>query len=108
MRHPALVARPMDSTLSMAVLLYLGVGISSHPTRLSVALDDYFGAERAGALRDRVDELLKQAWLDPAEWSGMTLADATDEVRERMRRHHPELSEDAVQALAWNFSYNSK
>jgi hypothetical protein len=92
----------------MAVLVYLGVGISASPTRLPDALAEYFGGARVKALQKRVDALLREAWMDYADWEGLTLVQATDEVRDRVRQNHPELSDDAVWALAWNFSYASK
>ena len=96
-----------DPALSEAVLVYLGVGVSAYPTRLSDALDERFGTDARG-LRARVDELLSEAWLERSEWAQMTLAEATEHVRGRMRELHPELTDDAVSALAWNFSFNSK
>jgi hypothetical protein len=93
----------------MSVLVYLGVGISSHPTRLPDALAEYVGSDRAPSLQKRVDALLREAWLDPSEWVGkMDLAAATEEVSASVRRSHPELSDDAVRALAWNFAYASR
>lgn len=92
----------------MAVLVYLGVGISSFPTRLPDALAYYIGEPQQGRLRVRVDQLLGEAELDATEWGTMNLADATRRVEDNLRGAHPELSEDAVRALAWNFSYTNK
>lgn len=91
----------------MAVLVYLGVGISSYPTRLADALADYFGEDRAEVLRERVDALLREAWLDRHDWGTTDLSEATRKVEANVRSSHPELSDDAVRALAWNFSYAS-
>lgn len=92
----------------MAVLVYLGVGISSYPTRLPDALSDYFGDDRAGALRERVDALLHEAWLDWKDLGTTDLSEATRKVEANMRCSHPELSDDAIKALGWNFSFNSR
>jgi hypothetical protein len=97
-----------DSTLSMAVQLYVGVGVSSFPTRLPSALEAYFGSERAARLRELVEQLLSEAWLDWQDWGTSDLVQATQRVAERVGDDHPELSPDAVRALAWNFSYQSK
>lgn len=97
-----------DQTLSMAVLLYLGVGVSSFPTRLPSSLVQYFGPEHAAGLRERVDQLLKKTWVDPEDWGTRDLAEASRRVATMMELADPELSPDAVQALAWNFSYQSR
>jgi hypothetical protein len=68
----------------------------------------YFGAERAARLQGRVEQLLSQAWLDWQEWGTSDLDEATERVAQQVERNHPELSPDAVRALAWNFSYQSK
>jgi hypothetical protein len=92
----------------MAVLVYVGVGISSFPTRLPDALAAYVGVARADHLRKRVDALLSEATLD-AHWrETMDLAEATRRVERNLQAAHPELSDDAVRALAWNFSYANK
>jgi len=97
-----------DPTLSMAVLVYLGVGISSSPTRLPDRLFGYFGPEHADALQRRVDVLLDESWLAPDEWAGLSLGAATDRLEESLRLAHPELSEAAVQAVGWAFSFNNR
>ena len=91
----------------MAVLIYLDAGVSSFPTRLPRALADYVGQERADTLRAQVDALLREAGLDPKDWTGDLIAD-TRTVEDRIRRAHPELSADAVWALGWNFSYANR
>jgi len=105
-RPPA--AGKKDPTLSMAVLVYTGVGISSYPTSLPDALADYLGSDRADAFKDRVDALRQEAWLDRDEWGANDLVAVTREIEDRMRVAHPELSEDAIQALGWTFSYNNR
>lgn len=97
-----------DLTLSLAVQLYLGVGVSAFPTRLPSALDAYFGVERAAHLRARVEALLSEAWLEWQDWGTSDLAEATEYVEQQVGHAHPELSADAVRALGWNFSYQSR
>ena len=89
-------------------VLVLGVGISSFPTRLADAVSEYFGVDRAGGLIGKVDALIAEASIAPSDWGSMTLVDATMQVRIRVGLEHPELSPDAVEALAWHFSYANK
>jgi len=97
-----------DSTLSMAVLVYLGVGISAFPTRLPDTLAQYVGSVRAEALQGRVEALRKETVLAPSEWMTGDLGEIGRVYEARMRKAHPELSEDAIKALAWDFTYSIK
>jgi hypothetical protein len=92
----------------MAVQIFLGVGISSFPTRLPEALADYVGPDRAVALRPRVEALVAEACLEPQDWGTADLREATQQIEDKMRSAHPELSDDAVKALGWSFSYTSR
>jgi hypothetical protein len=40
------------------------------------------------------------------DWSTHTLVSATETATTEMHRRHPELSDDAIKALSWSFSYN--
>ena len=95
-----------DAALSVAVQLYIGVGVSSFPTSLPSALIQYFGPKAATLLRQRVEALCRE--LDADAPSIADLAEATRAVEERLGRDHPELSADAVRALGWRFSYNNR
>src|SRR5690349_11462108 len=99
-----------DPTLSMAVLLLLGVGISSHPTRLPAALTDYFGEERAPALEGRVLALLAEteSCIPSGERGTLSVAQEAERVAATMRARHRELSADALQALNWSFTFNNR
>ena len=96
-----------DNALNMAVQLYVGVGVSAFPTRLPSALEAYFGSERGFVLRERVERLLAEATIDWRDSGTSDLKELTQRVADRMSRDHPELSADAVRALAWNFSYRT-
>ena len=98
----------IDYTLSMAVLVFLGVGVSSYPTRLPDALAEYFGIDRANDLQTRVVALLKDAWLDQPQRASEDLVEATRNVEQKMRSSCPALSDDAIRALGWNFSFQNR
>ena len=97
-----------NSALSVAIQLYVGIGVSACPTRLPSALEAYFGSERAARLREQAEQLLSEAWLDVQDWGTSDLVEATQRVADRIGHNHPELSPDAVRALAWNFSYSNR
>jgi hypothetical protein len=93
--------------LGRAVILYLGFSRASWPQHDDAAVVREFG-ERAPALMEKVARLRDEMGGMPVDWSSHTLASATDMARGEMKDRHPELSEAALDALAWEFSYNWK
>jgi hypothetical protein len=89
----------------MAVLVFLGVGVSAIPTRLPEALTDYLGSDQAGSLADQVQALLKESFRAGNKIDQLDLAAATRAVEAQMRADHPELSADAIEAIGWNWSW---
>jgi len=94
--------------LSVAVQLYLGVGVSACPTHLPSALVAHFGSENAARLQQRIQQLLSEAWVEWKTSGKSDSARAAQRVAERFGQSHPELSPDAVRALLWNAAYNSR
>lgn len=93
--------------LGRATILYLGFGHASWPQHDEAGLVREFG-ERAPVLMEAVRRLREEIGRVAVDWSAHTLASATDMARSEMKRCHPELSEAALDALAWEFSYNWK
>jgi hypothetical protein len=93
--------------LGRATILYLGFGHASWPQHDETGLVREFG-ERAPVLMETIRRLREEMGRVPVDWSTHTLASATDTVRGEMKRRHPELSDTALDALAWEFSYNWK
>ncbi len=95
----------VDEVGSEAVVLFLGRGSSSFPTRCPEQLVARFGEERAEELRRYVEGLLGEASSRSVDWTQRSLAIATAEYEAEVRSGHPELSDEAVAALGWEFSY---
>jgi hypothetical protein len=93
--------------LGRAVILYLAFGRASWPQHDEAGVVREFG-DRAPALMEKVALLCDEMGGMPVDWSSHTLASATDMARGEMKHRHPELSEAALDALAWKFSYNWK
>ena len=89
----------------MAVLVYLGRGVSSTPTQLPDAVVDYFGTERAPGFIERGLALRTESPLTWPDSGDHDIGSATDEVISRLRMNHPELSDDALIALGWDWSW---
>lgn len=95
---------PSDE-LSRAVVLYLGHGQSPWPRHDEGSVVQAFGPDHAGPLMNEIKHL--QAELDSLEvdWSMHTLDWAGEAAREELHRLHPDLSAAALDALAWQFTY---
>lgn len=84
--------------LSDAVVLSLDRFPRHDDERYLAAVDDE-------STRTSVQALLDETRQIPVEWGGMTLAEIGQEVRDELRRRHPELSEAAVNRLGSYFTY---
>jgi hypothetical protein len=85
----------------MAVLVFLGEGISSHPTQLPDALADYFGPPHAATYERRVRELLHEVMT-----SGEQGSEDFEVMIGSLHARYPALTADAVNALAQNYFFN--
>ena len=82
--------------------------MSSFPTHLPGRLHNYVGSARSAGLRREVEALLDEGHLEPGQWPGGNLVEASHRFEATMRNAHPELSGDAIRALAWYWSYTNK
>jgi hypothetical protein len=94
-----------DHELGDAVVLYLMWGRSSFPRHDEGAVMARFGIEKGGELIARVDALIRELFAVEVAWSEHTLVSGTDLARSRIRESHPELNEEAITALGWEFSF---
>lgn len=66
------------------------------------------GADVAQRLRQRLKGLADESVYWPVDWDCHNLVSAIDVVRRGLTEAHPELSDEAVDALVWDFSYAHK
>src|SRR5438105_1681605 len=98
----------VDAVKSRAVVLYLSVGRASYPKHNPGALDSAFTPVEADELRGYVESLLTEMYALPVNWQMHSLLSGTYAVEAELRVRHPELSDDAIHALGWDFSYSWK
>ena len=97
----------MDDLLSRATLAYFGVGSRPWPQRdlerVQAALGDVAAdlVPQITAIEDEVDRRL-------AEWHAMPYDKSITAVEQSIRAGHPELSDEAVLAFRWAYSYDWK
>jgi len=92
---------------SRGVLLYRGYKTSSFPTWNYAALVKEFGADIAECLLSYIENISHEVDSLELDWEKSPSAAADITYREISTRH-PELSEEALRAIVWNSSYNSR
>jgi hypothetical protein len=67
-----------------------------------------FGEEVGLDLVQKVHAILDELYGVLPDWSAGDLASETDKAVHQVRRNHPELSDEALAALGWSFSFDWK
>jgi hypothetical protein len=94
-----------DKTISSAVCIFVGRGISPYPKEDGTRLREAFGAELAADLEPRIRLLLDELDQIKPDWKTHTLESASKSAAGDMKTKHPELDEKAVAALEWIYSW---
>jgi hypothetical protein len=94
--------------LSTAILLYTQRGIANWPQSDRGAIAKEFGEDKAADLIDRINRLEAEMWSISVDWNMHSLGSAADFKRDEMKKRYPELSADAVEALAWKLSFENR
>lgn len=95
----------MDDDLSKAVQLYLGYGSASFPQEDAQAVTAEFGPELGASLLWRAQSVLGEAGDLQPDWETQSLTSAKDWAEREIRTRHPGLTDAAVSAIGWAFSY---
>ena len=95
-----------DRVLSEAVIAYLGKGRSPFPRTDDEAVLTSVPDADAAAVLEKVHALAEECLSIRIDWSTHDLSQGGDEAKREMAARHPELSEDALVALRWAFTYN--
>jgi MFS family permease len=92
--------------LSAAVVVVMGFRTRSSPTRDYAVLAKLCGETRARELASQVQTLLSELDGMQVDWGKHDLASAGDEAIRFMASRHPELTKEALEALAWTFTFS--
>ncbi|MCY7402533.1 MAG: hypothetical protein LH477_16540 [Nocardioides sp.] len=95
----------IDDELSAGMLAYLHKGEAASPRADEAACAATATTREPEALLAEVEALLQESLAVPVDWDSMSLGDAGRHVSAEMAKRHPELSQDALEALAWNFTF---
>jgi hypothetical protein len=98
----------VDSDLSDAVVLYIGYDVTNCPRLDRSRLVPKFGEVRANEFERQVKSLLAELGSIEVNWAAHDLVSGSALARDEMHTRFPELSEHALDALEWKFSYDWK
>lgn len=96
----------MQNDVSQAVVLYLGFRRAPSPREDGAKLVQEFGATKGAELESQVRSLVEELGKINVDWSRYSWESATKMARDRMEANHPDLSDDALEALAWKIAFD--
>lgn len=100
---------PVDAELlSAAVVSWTGMGRTPWPGRDPRLVAQDFGAERAAVLMPLVKRLAEEFYAVDAGFLSADLNEMGDRASAKFSLLHPELSDEAVKALAWCYTWDYK
>lgn len=94
--------------LSSAIVIWTGWGETPWPARDETRLVERYGAGAAATLLPRIRELEDEFYASDARFIAADLKQMADLAEARFRELHPELSEEAIRALSWCYTYDYK
>ncbi|MBL0319044.1 MAG: hypothetical protein IPP74_07125 [Alphaproteobacteria bacterium] len=94
--------------LSRALIIFIGYGISSSPTRNSIKIIEEFGPAEGERLLYSIKIVFEEVGRINVDWSKNTLESAGKIARAHVQEIHPDLSEEALQAIEWKFTFDWK
>jgi hypothetical protein len=102
------VGAPGAAEISEALVVWTGWGSSNRPVRDEMRLVAAYGEDRARDLMPIVRHLKDEFYESDARFTVADLAEMGDKAAARFRNLHPELTPEAIESLAWCYSYDFK
>lgn len=96
------------SRLSEAIILWTGWGTAHRPVRDEARLVEVYGPEDAADLLPQLRHLEDSFYASDARFTVADLKEMGHIAASQFHEIHPEISEDAVRALAWCYTYDYK
>ncbi|MBD3214668.1 MAG: hypothetical protein GF311_18805 [Candidatus Lokiarchaeota archaeon] len=92
--------------INRAIVLYVGIEKKSFPMVEEKRVFKEFGPKKGKKLLKYVDQIFHELYNIEIDWNEHSLVSATEFVCEEIAKRYPKLSESAIQALGWDYSYN--
>jgi hypothetical protein len=99
---------PTDASLSTALISWTGWGLTAWPQRDEQRLASQLGADAAAELLPQLRRLEDDFYASNARYIAPDLAAMGRTAADDFRRLHPEISDDAIEALTWCYTYDYK
>jgi hypothetical protein len=94
------------SNLSEALLIYVGWNTNRSPCSNELQVIDKFGDINGNSLIEDIQAIFHEVSLIPIDWSRNTLVSAGQIARNHAHNKYPDLSEDALKAVEWKFTFD--
>lgn len=103
------IEEALDSeTVTRAIVVWTGWGRTAWPDRDEAALVAEFGAELALGVLAEVRRLEDRFYSSEASKVAPDLTAMAEQAAAEFRETHPDVGEEAVQALAWSYTFDFK
>jgi hypothetical protein len=104
----AVVTEPSGEALSEAMVVWTGYGEAVSPRREEARLVTVFGDEGATSLLPHLRRLEADFYESEARHDAPDLVQMGRQASDEFRRRHPDVSDAAVEALAWCYTFDFK
>lgn len=94
----------LNVDLSKGIVLFTGYGVENHPGEYPERVSSTFKESNSKTLDETQRVLTDLNQLKP-DWSNFSLSEAGKWARTQIQLKHPDLSDDALNALEWTFTW---
>ena len=95
-------------SISSAIVVWVGWGTAPRPSRETSRLVAEFGEDAAAELLPKLQEIEREFYSSDARLTAKDMVEMAEVAKARFRNSHPSISNDAVDALAWCYTYDFK
>lgn len=95
----------VSTNLNDAIVRFTGYGKAIHPMENKELVAEIFSSKEWPQILERLDSIIGELNQLKPDWSSCSLAQAGKWAKAEMKSKHPELNEDALNALEWTFTW---
>lgn len=96
---------PETEELSRAIVAFLQRGVAKSPRAERAAAAAQATRSEPAVLVAQVEQIVQETLDVSVDWGSMNLGEAGRAAAAEIGRRHPGLTADALDALAWNFTF---